>query len=71
MPASTFGSAQSVTPSSRPGRASVAYSAPTARQNVHRGNGKRALPNKRLKLAARVDLGMNLSLARRSLSAVR
>ncbi len=29
------------------------------------------LPNKRLKLAARVDWGMNLSSARRSLSAVR
>jgi hypothetical protein len=28
-------------------------------------------PNKRLKLAARVDEGMNLSSARRSLSAVR
>jgi hypothetical protein len=30
-----------------------------------------ALPNKRLKLAARVDYGMNLSSARRSLSAIR
>ena len=30
-----------------------------------------ALPNKRLKLAARVDYGMNPSSARRSLSAVR
>jgi hypothetical protein len=29
------------------------------------------LPNKRLKLAARVDWGMNLSSARRSLSAIR
>ena len=29
------------------------------------------LPNKRLKLAARVDYGMNLSSARRSLSAIR
>ncbi|MGH8848487.1 MAG: hypothetical protein ACREXQ_14780 [Polaromonas sp.] len=29
------------------------------------------LPNKRLKLAARVDCGMNPSSARRSLSAVR
>jgi hypothetical protein len=29
------------------------------------------LPNKRLKLAARVDYGMNFSSARRSLSAVR
>ncbi len=29
------------------------------------------LPNKRLKLAARVDCGMNLSSARRSLSAIR
>jgi len=28
-------------------------------------------PNKRLKLAARVDHGMNLSSARRSLSAIR
>ena len=28
-------------------------------------------PNKRLKLAARVDCGMNLSSARRSLSAIR
>jgi len=28
-------------------------------------------PNKRLKLAARVDYGMNLSSARRSLSAIR
>jgi len=28
-------------------------------------------PNKRLKLAARVDLGMNLFSARRSLSAIR
>jgi len=31
----------------------------------------RAAPNKRLKLAARVDWGMNLSSARRSLSAIR
>jgi hypothetical protein len=30
-----------------------------------------ALPNKRLKLAARVDYEMNLSSARRSLSAIR
>jgi len=30
-----------------------------------------ALPNKRLKLTARVDRGMNLSSARRSLSAIR
>jgi len=30
-----------------------------------------AAPNKRLKLAARVDYGMNLSSARRSLSAIR
>ncbi len=30
-----------------------------------------ALPNKRLKLTARVDYGMNLSSARRSLSAIR
>jgi len=30
-----------------------------------------AQPNKRLKLAARVDYGMNLSSARRSLSAIR
>jgi hypothetical protein len=30
-----------------------------------------ALSNKRLKLAARVDCGMNLSSARRSLSAIR
>jgi hypothetical protein len=29
------------------------------------------LPNKRLKLTARVDCGMNLSSARRSLSAIR
>jgi hypothetical protein len=29
------------------------------------------LPNKRLKLAARVDYGMSLSSARRSLSAIR
>ena len=29
------------------------------------------LPNKRLKLAARVDCGMNLFSARRSLSAIR
>ncbi len=29
------------------------------------------LPNQRLKLAARVDCGMNLSSARRSLSAIR
>jgi len=29
------------------------------------------LPNKRLKLTARVDYGMNLSSARRSLSAIR
>jgi hypothetical protein len=29
------------------------------------------LPNKRLKLAARVDYGMNRSSARRSLSAIR
>jgi len=28
-------------------------------------------PNKRLKLAARIDKGMNLSSARRSLSAIR
>jgi len=28
-------------------------------------------PNQRLKLTARVDLGMNLSSARRSLSAIR
>jgi hypothetical protein len=31
----------------------------------------RGQPNKRLKLAARVDWGMNLSSARRSLSAIR
>jgi len=31
----------------------------------------RGRPNKRLKLAARVDEGMNLSSARRSLSAIR
>ena len=31
----------------------------------------RALPNKRLKLTARVDCGMNLSSARRTLSAIR
>ena len=31
----------------------------------------RVLSNKRLKLAARVDCGMNLSSARRSLSAIR
>jgi len=31
----------------------------------------RLLPNKRLKLTARVDYGMNLSSARRSLSAIR
>jgi hypothetical protein len=31
----------------------------------------RALPNKRLKLTARVDYGMNLFSARRSLSAIR
>ena len=30
-----------------------------------------SLPNKRLKLAARVGYGMNLSSARRSLSAIR
>jgi len=30
-----------------------------------------APPNKRLKLAARIDWGMNLSSARRSLSAIR
>jgi hypothetical protein len=30
-----------------------------------------AQPNKRLKLTARVDYGMNLSSARRSLSAIR
>jgi hypothetical protein len=30
-----------------------------------------ALPNTRLKLTARVDYGMNLSSARRSLSAIR
>jgi hypothetical protein len=30
-----------------------------------------APPNKRLKVAARVDYGMNLSSARRSLSAIR
>ncbi len=29
------------------------------------------LPNKRLKLTARVDYGMNLSSARRSLNAIR
>jgi hypothetical protein len=32
---------------------------------------RKAPPNKRLKLAARVDYGMNLSSARRSLSAIR
>jgi len=32
---------------------------------------QRKLPNKRLKLAARVDYGMTLSAARRSLSAIR
>jgi hypothetical protein len=34
-------------------------------------SGGRPLPNKRLKLTARVDYGMNLSSARRSLSAIR
>ena len=51
MHASTFGNAHSVTPWSHHDRVSVAFSAPTARRNVRRGNGKRALPNKRLKLA--------------------
>ena len=50
MHASTFGNAPSVTPWSHQDRVSVAFSAPTARRNVRRGNGKRALPNKRLKL---------------------
>jgi len=50
MHASTFGNAHSVTPWSHQDRVSVAFSAPTARRNVRRGNGKRALPNKRLKL---------------------
>jgi len=35
------------------------------------GVGMKAPPNKRLKLAARVDWGMNLFSARRSLSAIR
>ena len=51
MHASTFGNAPSVTPWSHQDRVSVAFSAPTARRNVRRGNGKRALPNMRLKLA--------------------
>jgi hypothetical protein len=34
------------------------------------GRSNRVTPNKRLKLAARVDYGMNLSSARRSLSAI-
>ena len=51
MHASTFGNAHSVTPWSRQGRVSVAFSAPTARRSVRRANGKRALPNKRLQLA--------------------
>ncbi len=50
MHASTFGNAHSVTPWSHHDRVSVAFSAPTARRNVRRGNGKRALPNKRLKV---------------------
>jgi len=33
--------------------------------------GEELLPNKRLKLAARVDCGMSLLSARRSLSAIR
>jgi len=50
MHASTFGNAHSVTPWSCQDRVSVAFSAPIARRSVRRGNGKRALPNKRLKL---------------------
>ena len=50
MHASTFGNAHSVTPWSHHDRVSVAFSAPIARRNVRRGNGKRALPNKRLKV---------------------
>jgi len=50
MHASTLGNAQSVTSWSRQDRASVAFSVPTARRNVRRGSGKRALPNKPLKL---------------------
>jgi len=38
---------------------------------VNAGTSLREPPNKRLKLAARVDYGMNLSPARRSLSAIR
>ena len=53
MHASTFGNVHSVTLWSRQDRVSVAFSAPTARRNVRRGNGKRALPNMRLKLAGR------------------
>ena len=37
----------------------------------HHTNKSDALPNKRLKLAARVNYGMSLSSARRSLSAIR
>jgi len=37
----------------------------------HGSGSDRQPPNKRLKLTARVDYGMNLSSARRSLSAIR
>ena len=56
MHASTFGNAHSVTPWSHQDLVSVAFSAPTARRNVRRGNGKRALPSKRLKLAGALVL---------------
>jgi len=42
---------------------------PKLSQSVLKAN--RAPPNTRLKLTARVDYGMNLTLARRSLSAIR
>ena len=75
MHASTLGNARSVTSWSRQNRASVAYSAPTARRNVRRDNGKRALPNNRLKLAAPGSQGriafVIANLVLRSLSASR
>jgi len=41
------------------------------RHDALRGAALAQPPDKRLKLAARVDCGMNLSSARRSLSAIR
>ena len=54
----------------RSSESSCCWSEGASSQRVLRWS-ERVRPNKRLKLAARVDCGMNLSSARRSLSAIR